>query len=82
MLAARILMKESTISFVLKPPSLLFKRTNKIIKLFIPDMDVANAKPPVCMGNINMKFKIIFIIKAIPATFVGVIVSLRAKKQD
>ena len=59
-----------------------FRIKNKKRKEIIPEIEVAKASPPILSGNINSAFKIIFKPKARPAIFVGVTVSLRAKKQD
>lgn len=81
-LAMKMRKKEEKISPELKSPSRLLKITNKIKNVAMPDSEVARAIPAILRGNISRVLKVIFIIKAANDTFVGVRVSLRAKKHD
>ena len=82
MLAAKILREEIKISFDLKSPIFFLKSLNKIKKATIPDIELAKAIPLTLSGNIRKEIRIIFNPKLIAAILVGVIVSLRLKKQD
>lgn len=81
-LAVSIRRKELIMPLTLKGFSLFFKIKNRIKKEIMPEIEVAKARPPIFSGNISKEFKIIFRTKARAATFVGVTVSLRLKKQD
>jgi hypothetical protein len=74
--------KEIKISFTLKSPTLFLKIKKRNKKEFIPDIEVAKAIPPILKGNMNIEFRTIFVTKARNEIFMGVTVSLSAKKQD
>jgi len=81
-LAVRIRKEETRISFTPKSPSLFFKSAKRMKKVTMPEIEVAKARPAIFKGNMSIVFKIILRMSAREAIFVGVTVSLSAKKQD
>ena len=72
-LEINIFMNETTICFTPKSPIFFRKITNKIIKLLIPDIEVARASPAIFMGNMSTEHKMILETKVTAAFLVGVI---------
>jgi len=72
---------EPDISFKLKSPIFFLRDRSNIKKVTTPDMEVANAIPPILRGNIRMEFKTMFMARLKADILAGVRVSLRLKKQ-
>ena len=72
-----ILETDSRILLIPKPPSLLLKIINKIIRFTADEMEVANASPPCCnpRGKAKMMLKMMLTRMVTNATFTGVFVS-------
>ena len=80
-LAKRMRTNEKAILRPPRPPSFFLNSQNKMKKVLMPDKEVARARPAILSGNIKRRFKTTLTASASPVTFVGVTVSLRAKKQ-